>query len=131
MIHLHGFNVRDKDNADGQIEIKFTGLRPGEKLFEELLIGEGAKGTLHPKILRADESLLSSEVLQKLLTRLQQAMAAQSPKRTRAVLHEAVPEFSPEPELSDWMGGGAETASTTARLNDVIDFPDRKSGPAS
>jgi len=131
MIHLHGFNVRDKDNADGQIDINFTGLRPGEKLFEELLIGEGAKGTLHPKILRADESLLSSEVLQKLLTRLQQAMAAQSPQRTRAVLHEAVPEFSPEPELSDWMGGGAETPSTSGRVNDVIDFPDRKSGPAS
>ena len=131
MVHLHGFTVRDEEHPDGQIEIQFTKLRPGEKLFEELLIGQSAKGTLHPKILRADESLLSPDVLQKLLTRLQRAITAQSPHRTRAVLHEAVPEFKPEPELSDWMGDFAEAASSGGGATDVIDFPDRKSGPAS
>lgn len=59
MIHLMGFTVKDKNMPDGEIEIEYTGLRPGEKLFEELLIGNNVTGTLHPRIMRAEEEAYS------------------------------------------------------------------------
>jgi FlaA1/EpsC-like NDP-sugar epimerase len=55
MIELSGLAVRDEQNPDGDIEIEITGLRPGEKLYEELLIGNNPKFTLHPQIMRATE----------------------------------------------------------------------------
>jgi len=58
MVHLMGLTVNDKKNPQGDIEIKYSGLRPGEKLYEELLIGENVSGTNHPKIMTADEELL-------------------------------------------------------------------------
>ncbi|MGF1889741.1 polysaccharide biosynthesis protein [Photobacterium profundum] len=59
MVHLMGMSEKCADNTDGDIEIKFTGLRPGEKLYEELLIGENVTGTKHPKIMTAIEDKLS------------------------------------------------------------------------
>lgn len=59
MIHLSGYTVKDEQNPTGNIEIKFTGLRPGEKLYEELLIDSQADKTPHPKIFKAHEALLS------------------------------------------------------------------------
>ena len=58
MIRLSGFEVRDEAHPDGDIEIRFTGLRPGEKLYEELLIGENALSTRHSRIMRAEEEVL-------------------------------------------------------------------------
>jgi FlaA1/EpsC-like NDP-sugar epimerase len=58
MIHLSGLTVRDEENPEGDIEIQFTGLRPGEKLYEELLIGSNVTGTEHPMIMRAIEHSL-------------------------------------------------------------------------
>ena len=58
MIHLMGLTVRDCDNLDGDIEVQFSGLRAGEKLYEELLIGEQSVGTDHPAIMRAHEELI-------------------------------------------------------------------------
>ncbi len=58
MIEMSGFTVQDTDNPDGEIEIRVIGLRPGEKLYEELLIGEGSLPTPHPKIMRAQEASL-------------------------------------------------------------------------
>lgn len=55
MIHLSGLTVRDSDNPNGDIDIEVTGLRPGEKLYEELLIGGGVLGTEHPRIMRSIE----------------------------------------------------------------------------
>ena len=55
MIHLMGFEVKNKNTPDGDIEIQYTGLRPGEKLYEELLIGDNVTGTLHPRIMQAEE----------------------------------------------------------------------------
>jgi FlaA1/EpsC-like NDP-sugar epimerase len=63
MIRLSGFEVRSADTPDGDIEIQFTGLRPGEKLFEELLIGENVLPTSHPSIMMAKESFLINEEL--------------------------------------------------------------------
>jgi FlaA1/EpsC-like NDP-sugar epimerase len=70
MITLSGFEVRSVDNPDGDIEIQYTGLRPGEKLFEELLIGENALPTDHPAILMAKEKYLGESELSPMLTDL-------------------------------------------------------------
>ena len=67
MIHLMGLTVRDDENPHGDIEIQFTGLRPAEKLYEELLLGENVSGTDHPRIMRAQEDFVRQEVLLSLL----------------------------------------------------------------
>lgn len=68
MIHLMGFSEKTELNQDGDIEIKFTGLRPGEKLYEELLIGSNVEGSTHPKIMTAKEDKLSWDEMEALLT---------------------------------------------------------------
>ncbi|MHA6608510.1 polysaccharide biosynthesis protein [Photobacterium damselae] len=70
MIHLMGFSEKTELNQDGDIEIKFTGLRPGEKLYEELLIGSNVEGSTHPKIMTAKEDKLSWDEMEALLKRL-------------------------------------------------------------
>ncbi len=69
MIHLMGMTVRDEKNPEGDIEIAYTGLRPAEKLYEELLIGNNVTGTEHPMILRAIEHSLPWERVQGCWTR--------------------------------------------------------------
>jgi FlaA1/EpsC-like NDP-sugar epimerase len=59
MIYLSGFTLCDHEHPDGDIEIKFTGLRPGEKLYEELLIGNNATPTEHPRIMKANEKFIA------------------------------------------------------------------------
>ncbi|MDO7672742.1 MAG: polysaccharide biosynthesis protein, partial [OM182 bacterium] len=73
MVHLMGYDVRDENSYRGDIAIEYTGLRPGEKLYEELLIGESVTGTDHPKIMRAEEETLSWQELKPLIDRLAQA----------------------------------------------------------
>jgi len=65
MIRLMGMEVKSADNPEGDIEVVYTGLRPGEKLYEELLIGSNVKGTEHPRIMSADEECLTYDVLYK------------------------------------------------------------------
>jgi len=76
MIHLSGLTVKSETNPDGDIEITYTGLRPGEKLYEELLIGENVEGTEHQRIMKAKEISLSWDDLQTLLAKLKAAMDA-------------------------------------------------------
>ena len=73
MVHLMGYDIKDENSYRGDIAIEYTGLRPGEKLYEELLIGESVTGTMHPKIMRAEEETLSWDALEKLLNRLRLA----------------------------------------------------------
>jgi FlaA1/EpsC-like NDP-sugar epimerase len=70
MIHLSGLKVRDEKNPNGDISIDYTGLRPGEKLFEELLVGDAVTGTQHPRIMRAEEHSLNWEETKALLDEL-------------------------------------------------------------
>lgn len=86
MVKLSGLSVRDADNPDGDIEIKVTGLRPGEKLYEELLIGENSLPTPHPKIMRARESSLVTDELTELLNTLKQAISSHDAKLVRTVM---------------------------------------------
>jgi FlaA1/EpsC-like NDP-sugar epimerase len=74
MIHLSGFSVKDETNSDGDIEIKFTGLRPGEKLYEELLIGNNPQPTTHPRIMKANETFLPYNKLEISLEQLTNAI---------------------------------------------------------
>lgn len=116
MIRLHGLRVQDDQNPGGDIRIEFTGLRPGEKLYEELLIGENATGTVHPKIMRAEEETLEAERVQEILQRLRQAEQSVDPARAYAVLREAVEDFAPASAQSDWLVPveGGEAAERTA-----------------
>lgn len=75
MIHLMGFTVKDEHNPNGDIEIQFTGLRPGEKLYEELLIGNNPVGTSHPLIMRAEEELFQWNEMQEFLSQLDAAIS--------------------------------------------------------
>lgn len=70
MIHLAGMSVREEANPEGDIEINFMGLRPGEKLHEELLISGKVTGTAHPRILRAQESHPSAQSMIEILAKV-------------------------------------------------------------
>ena len=74
MIRLSGLDVKTAENPDGDIAIAYTGLRPGEKLYEELLIGANTKATEHPRIWRSDEPFLPAEELERELELLKAAM---------------------------------------------------------
>jgi len=103
MIMLAGFPVRDDKNPEGDIEIQYTGLRPGEKLFEELLVGENASGTDHPRIMRAIESFIPFAELEVILGRLHTAVERQDCHEARMLLLEAVDSYKPEKVISDWV----------------------------
>ncbi len=96
MIHLSGLSVRDEANPSGDIEIVFSGLRPGEKLFEELLIGDNVTPTDHPKILRANEHMLTFDAVKKLCSDVEKACHENDSKALRALLEGTVREFAPQ-----------------------------------
>jgi FlaA1/EpsC-like NDP-sugar epimerase len=100
MIELSGLELREGNSSSGDIEIKFTGLRPGEKLFEELLIGDGFLKTDHPGIMKGQEDFLSLNDLQKLLSLLLEKCNEQSTNSNHAevktALNEIVKEYVPQ-----------------------------------
>ena len=100
MVTLSGLSVREADRPDGDIPIAITGLRPGEKLYEELLIGDNPEPTNHPRILRAREALLTWQELSAELDRLREASAAQDVAAMRAVLARCVHGFPADPVLA-------------------------------
>ena len=114
MVHLMGFEVRDENSYRGDIAIEYTGLRPGEKLYEELLIGESVTGTGHPKIMRAKEETLSWGELEILLSKLELACKQIDLKEIRKLLMNAVVGFEPKDEVSDpqWEGREEESLQT-------------------
>jgi FlaA1/EpsC-like NDP-sugar epimerase len=101
MVHLMGYEVKDENSFRGDIAIEYMGLRPGEKLYEELLIGESVTGTEHPKIMRAEEETLSWGSLEVLITRLEKACITLNLEEIRALLMEAVDGFEPKHEAND------------------------------
>ncbi len=101
MIHLSGLELKDEAHPNGEIEIEFTGLRPGEKLYEELLIGDNVSPTDHPMIMRAEEEFLPLEQLEILLGKINRAIDENDPEQMRELLIEAVPDFSPQCEVKD------------------------------
>lgn len=103
MIRLSGMTLRSEHNPRGDIAIEYSGLRPGEKLYEELLIGDNVSATEHPMIRRADEQHMSWEALSELLDQLLAAVADEDCARIRTLLCQAVPEYRSECEIVDWI----------------------------
>ena len=101
MIHLSGMEVRDDLNLEGDIEIQFSGLRPGEKLYEELLIGDNVTGTEHPLIMRAEEMELPWSFLQKKLQQVDVASHQFDCQTVMDVLLEVVDGYKPTGEIFD------------------------------
>jgi FlaA1/EpsC-like NDP-sugar epimerase len=101
MIHLSGLQVKDETNPDGDIEIKYTGLRPGEKLYEELLIGDNALETDNPMIMRAQENMLAWDDLKSIMDGLELAIEKCDQQMLRELLIKAVPEFKPQCGIED------------------------------
>src|ERR1700749_120187 len=95
MIHLAGLTVRDEQHPDGDIEISYTGLRPAEKLYEELLIGNNVTGTEHPMILRAIEHSLPWEKVHASLEEILASLDRFDCPRVLQLLAEAVAEYKP------------------------------------
>jgi FlaA1/EpsC-like NDP-sugar epimerase len=98
MIELSGLTVLDAEHPDGEIAIEEIGLRPGEKLIEELLIDAKSEGTAHPRIIKANEGLIPWAVLERQLRRLKSGLAEADAPGVIALLAELVPEYRPEPE---------------------------------
>lgn len=96
MIELSGLRVRDEHNPDGDIAVHYTGLRPGEKLYEELLISADDHPTPHPLIRRANEPMQASDDLLPRIEALCQATASWDEEATAELLHQLVPEYRPE-----------------------------------
>ncbi|MAN13967.1 MAG: capsule biosynthesis protein CapD [Dinoroseobacter sp.] len=94
MIHLSGLTVRDEENPDGDIEIREVGLRKGEKLYEELLIGESAQATSHPRIMRALEQRLTWHGLLEQLDIMEVALADGNREKVLEILCALVPEYN-------------------------------------
>jgi FlaA1/EpsC-like NDP-sugar epimerase len=103
MIHLSGLSVRSEKNLHGDIAIEFTGLRPGEKLYEELLIGDNVAATQHPMIMTANEDHLSWDVLKVKLTELLAAVDQDDYARVRQLLRDTVSGYTPDGEIVDWI----------------------------
>jgi FlaA1/EpsC-like NDP-sugar epimerase len=100
MVELSGLKVRDAANPEGDVEIKVTGLRPGEKLYEELLIGDNPTPTAHPRIMKAHEDCLPWPDLEAQLHALQQATLAEDVLGIKAVLARCVQGYGEDARLN-------------------------------
>ena len=103
MVELSGLTVRDENNAEGDIEITVTGLRPGEKLYEELLIGDNPKPTQHVRIMKAHEQFLPWSQLEGKLNALSIAMGVNDVPVIRGLLQQLVSGYQPSGEVVDWV----------------------------
>ena len=99
MIQLSGLTLRDEENPDGDIAIEVIGLRPGEKLYEELLIGDDAAQTDHPKIMRASEHFIPWAKLEPELQALKHHLECGDVENGLEILIRLVAEFEPEGRL--------------------------------
>ncbi|MCL6263689.1 nucleoside-diphosphate sugar epimerase/dehydratase [Craterilacuibacter sp. RT1T] len=103
MVHLSGLELKDEAHPHGDIEIRCTGLRPGEKLYEELLIGDNTLPTHHPRILRAEEHLLPEAELQAHMSKLKRACDELDAETAFSLMQQVVAEFNAAPKTVDWV----------------------------
>ena len=120
LIHLSGLEIRDADNPEGDIEIVHTGLRPGEKLYEELLIGENVLPTAHPLIMSADEETSSWEQILDFIDQFKLGIEANDVDAARMLLVQAVKEYSPQCDVADLVQGKLIRTSSKARKSNIL-----------
>lgn len=101
MIHLSGYQIKDESNPNGDIEIKITGIRPGEKLYEELLLGDDISNTDNSKIMRAKEKTLTLIQLEPIIESLRVAIDLNDQSSMINLLVKVIPEFTPNKKISD------------------------------
>jgi FlaA1/EpsC-like NDP-sugar epimerase len=106
MIRLSGLEVAD-ESGNGDIEIKFTGLRPGEKLYEELLIGDDVDGTEHLKIMKSHEDYLPYEDLKKVYSQLEKAVDCYDYEQVFQVINDTVTGFKHTSGIVDYLNNSA------------------------
>ncbi len=104
MIHLSGLSLRDESHPNGDIEISFTGLRHGEKLYEELLIGDNVSATSHPRIMRANEKLMKFTEVKNLVKEIERVCDQNDSATLRKLLISAESEFAPQCGNEDLLG---------------------------
>jgi FlaA1/EpsC-like NDP-sugar epimerase len=131
LISLMGLTVRDQSNPDGDIEINYMGLRPAEKLFEELLIGANVAGTEHPKIMRAIEHCLPWEKTKQILDELLVALASFDCPRSMALLSDAVVEYSRRRNIRDYVWASKSPAAFADDDRKVTEFASKRRSPDS
>lgn len=103
MVELSGLTVQDESNPEGDIGIEITGLRPGEKLYEELLIGDNPETTSHPRIMRAQDDYIAWSILDKKLNTLCIALDVNDIDVIRAMLEQLVSGYKPNDRIVDWV----------------------------
>jgi FlaA1/EpsC-like NDP-sugar epimerase len=104
MVDLSGLTIKDDSQPNGDIEIEITGLRPGEKLYEELLIGDNPEKTIHPRIIKASEKCMALESLRLKLNHLENNLNQTNDiQELRTLIAQLVPEYSPMGEIVDWV----------------------------
>lgn len=103
MIELSGLEIQNEQNPDGDIEIQITGLRPGEKLYEELLIGENPLATEHPRIMKGQENFIPLDQFEVELEKLRVALDDNDLPRLRSLLIDLVDGYVPEKIQFDWV----------------------------
>lgn len=101
MIALAGRSIRDRERPDGEIEIRFTGVRPGEKLFEELVIGDNLGPTVHPGVLQARETYLPWPQLEKRLVEMEASLDQRDAAGVRRGLRDLLAEYAPQESRTD------------------------------
>jgi FlaA1/EpsC-like NDP-sugar epimerase len=103
MIELSGLTVKDEQNTDGDIEFKLTGLRPGEKLYEEVLIGDNPRSTSHSRIVQAHEDFIAWTELELKLHALEMALNVNDVSIIRLIMQQLVSGYIPSDEIVDWV----------------------------
>jgi len=115
MIELSGLILRDEENPEGDIEIEIIGLRPGEKLYEELLIGDDPSPTRHERIMQAKEEVISWAELEPKLAELTEALVSQDVAEIKRLLVQLVAGYTPAQVTVDWI----TTAKNDSLLGDI------------
>ncbi len=116
MVHLSGLEVQDEDHPDGDIAIEYVGLRQGEKLYEELLIGENTTGTKHPRIMKNSEPFLKWQTLRTELTELERAIESYDTDKVHDVLKRTVEGYTSDPQSIEFERDEAGDWAQASRL---------------
>ena len=119
MIRLSGFLEKNNDNPEGDIEIQYTGLRPGEKLYEELLIGDNVSDTNHPLIYRAMEESSDWTILTQGIERILFSIESHDYDQARSIMVDFVSGFTPDSVLVDWLFLSSNKSTNIKKSNQL------------